>query len=317
MEVSAKTEPIRPGRAPRTAGLVERPAHVPDMPDEVSAPPARAGRDWHVPLYMQIRTHFLELIQSGKLRPYDRVPSESELSSTFSVSRMTARKAIDQLVTDGLIFRRPGKGTFIAPPAIAHRISTRLSFSSAMRAIGLAQHARVLRAGIVVAPPEVAAELGLGSSGQAVYVQRLRLVEGTPSAIHSTYLQMRFQNLLNEDLTGSLTDLLTGTGQAVVRTRDTVEAVVATEKEAVLLGIPIGAPLVRVDGVGYSASEEPIYRTDGLYRGDCFRFTVDTSGPPDLQPSLKQDDLGAYFLGAAPRPAPVPANKPARPRRKS
>jgi GntR family transcriptional regulator len=210
----------------------------------------------------------------------------------FAVSRMTARKAIDQLVADGLIFRRPGKGTFVAPPQIAHRISTGQSFSAAMRALGLEQRTEVLQAGMVTAPPEIALRSSLSSGAEAVFVQRLRIVTNTPVAIHSTYLHPRFEVLLEEDLTGSLTELLARLGRPVHHTHDTVEAVVASDVEASLLKIPRGAPLARVDGVGYSSLDEPIFYTDGLYRGDWFRFTVDTSGPPDLQPSVKRDESG-------------------------
>ena len=248
------------------------------------------GRDSHVPLYVQIRTHFLELIQSGKLRPYDRVPSEAELSSTFAVSRMTARKAIDQLVADGLVFRRPGKGTFVAPPPIAHRISTGQSFSAAMRALGLEHRVEVLQAGVVLPPPEVAAELLLDSDTQTVFVQRLRIVQNSPVAINSAYLEPGCKAVLEHDLTGSLTEILALIGRPVDHTRDTVEAVVASDQEALLLEIPRGAPLARVDGVGYSATDKPVFYADGLYRGDWFRFTVDSTAPPDLLPSIRRDE---------------------------
>ena len=216
-------------------------------------PVPRVGHDSHVPLYVQIRTHFLELIQSGTLRPYDRMPSEAELSSTFSVSRMTARKAIDQLVADALVFRRPGKGTFVAPPPIAHRISTGQSFSAAMRALGLEHRVEVLQAGVVLPPPEVAAELLLDPDTQTVFVQRLRIVQNSPVAINSAYLEPGCRAVLDHDLTGSLKEILALIGRPVDHTRDTVEAVVASDQEALLLQIPRGAPLARVDGVGFSA----------------------------------------------------------------
>jgi GntR family transcriptional regulator len=247
------------------------------------------GRNSHVPLYVQIRTHFLELIQSGKLRPYDRVPSESELSKAFSVSRMTARKAIDQLVVDELIFRRPGKGTFVAPPPIAHRISTGQSFAAAMRALRLEHRVRVLQAGIVLPPAEVAAALLLGADTQTVFVQRLRIVQGSPVAIHSAYLVPGCRAILHHDLTGSLTEILTLIGRPVDHTRDTVEAVVASDQEARLLEIPRGAPLARVDGIGFSTTDAPVFYADGLYRGDWFRFTVDSSAPPDVLPGSRRD----------------------------
>jgi GntR family transcriptional regulator len=259
-----------------------------EMTDEQTSPALQ--RDSHIPLYAQIRSYFLELIQSGQLRPSDRVPSEKELSQGFEVSRMTARKAIDQLVSDGLIIRRPGKGTFVAPPLISHRISTRHSFSAAMTSLGLQHSTVVLQAGLVVAPPDVATDLDIYDGDRVVFVQRLRFVENVAVAIHSTYLQERFEPLLQQNLAGSLTQLLARHGGPVNHTRDTVEAVVASPEEAKRLAIPRGSPLIRIVGVGYTSSVEPIFHTDSLYRGDWFRFTVDSSVPSDLQPEVKRAD---------------------------
>ena len=76
-----------------------------------------------VPLYIQIDEELRGQIESGELGPLAQVPSETDLAERFSVSRMTARKALDRLVADGMLFRQPGKGTFVAPTKIAHGAS--------------------------------------------------------------------------------------------------------------------------------------------------------------------------------------------------
>ena len=99
-----------------------------------------------VPLYIQIDEELRGQIESGELGPLAQVPSETDLADHFSVSRMTARKALDRLVADGMLFRQPGKGTFVAPTKIAHGASQGLSFSAAMAAQGLSCETRVLEA---------------------------------------------------------------------------------------------------------------------------------------------------------------------------
>jgi GntR family transcriptional regulator len=245
-----------------------------------------------IPLYIQIEEELRALIAAQELPPYAQVPSEAELSERFGVSRMTARKALDRLVGDGVLFRQPGKGTFVAPPKIAHGPSQQLSFSAAMRALGLRHETRVLEAGMVPAPSPVALALNLPFGSPAVFMRRLRIVEDLPAALHISYLPARFAILLERDLTGSLYELMANLGARVEQARDTLEAVLATGEDARLLGVQPGAPLVRIQGIGYSAAMEALRYTEALYRGDRFRFGIDTTRPADLRMELKEVSSG-------------------------
>lgn len=248
-------------------------------------------RESPIPLYIQIEEELRGSIRSGELEPMTQVPSEAELSDRFRVSRMTARKALDRLVGDGLIFRQPGKGTFVAPPKIAHGPSLALSFSAAMRAQGMAVETRVLEAGLVRAPSNIAAALALPNEGAVVFMRRLRFVRGVPSALHVSYLPARYSLLLEADLTGSLSDLMAGVGARVESTRDTIEAVIARGDEARVLSVAVGSPFILIQGVAYSATLEPLRYTEALYRGDQWRFMLDTTRPAgDFRPEPKHTD---------------------------
>ncbi len=236
-----------------------------------------------IPLYVQIEEELRGMIQGGDLDPMGRVPSEAELSKQFQVSRMTARKAIDRLVGDGMLFRKAGKGTFVSSPKISHGPSQQLSFSAAMRALGLSHATKVLEAGMVSAPSNVALALGVPFGAPAVYIRRLRLIEGEPVALHLSYLPARFSAILDADLTGSMYDLMASIGARVEQARDSLEAVAASGDEARLLKVETRAPLIFISGVAYSASLEPLRHTEALYRGDRFRFGIDTTRPADLR----------------------------------
>jgi len=236
-----------------------------------------------IPLYAQIERVIRDWIASGEVGPGDQVPSEVELAGSMSVSRMTVRKAIDHLVADRILFRRAGKGTFVAQPKISHGLSTQLSFSAGMDALGLAVVTQVLAASIVNSPALPAQALGSGEGRPVVLIKRLRIVDDQPVAIHTSYLPASLSHILDSDLTGSLTDAMETLGTAVADAIDYVESVVASEEEATILGIESGAPLLRIEGIAYSGSREPLRYTDALYRGDIFRFSVDTTMPSDLR----------------------------------
>jgi len=254
----------------------------------------KALRSSPVPLYLQIEEDLRSRIRAGELRPLDQVQSEIELAESFGVSRMTARKSLDRLVGEGLLFRRPGKGTFVAPEKIAHSASTRLSFSAGMSSLGLRMATRVLDAGLTPAPDAIATALRLPRGTGVAYVRRLRAVEGEPAAIHLAYLPPRLAGVLDEDLEGSLNELMIRAGARVSHARDTIEAVSATGEEAKLLGVRKGSALVRIEGVGLSASLEPLRYSEALYRGDRFRFGLAGEGEAaDLRVEVKVDDAAS------------------------
>lgn len=246
------------------------------------------GHAPYVPMYLQIEQDLMDAIETGQIKVHDQVPSEAELSAKYSVSRMTARKALDRLTSNGVLFRQPGKGTFVSAPKIAHRLSTQFSFSAAMEARGLRHETKVLQAGIIAAPSVIQNALKLPHGMQVVFIQRLRVVEDVPAAIHSTYLPIRFAAVLHEDLTQPFSQLIEKLGIRVdaIGSQDAIEAVVATSEEAALLGISKGAPLLRVHGIGATATQEPWRYTEALYRGDRFYFTADTVGVLNLHPDI-------------------------------
>lgn len=232
----------------------------------------------HVPLYIQVEETLRGQISSGDLAPYSQVPSELTLARTFGVSRMTARNAVDRLVSAGLAFRRAGKGTFVAPPKIARPLfSTQHSFGGAMSALGLEHESAVLQATTISAPAEVAEALKLPEGAIVVHVSRLRIVEGGPAALHSAYLPASYAGVLNGDLQKSLTDTLDKMNIHVKATHDTVEAVGAPKDVAAQLLISPKAPVFRITGTSYTDHDIPVRYTEAWFRGDRFRLLLDSS----------------------------------------
>ncbi|MDE1950697.1 MAG: GntR family transcriptional regulator, partial [Burkholderiales bacterium] len=134
------------------------------------------------PLYLQI-AHRLRALAAG-LEVGERLPSENELAQELAVSRFTVARALEELARDGLVVRRQGAGTFVAPPALKRSAGAMQSFTRAVRASGHESASRLLGFG----PVPWRHGLPFDRSESLVAVQRLRLVDGAPGAWHAATL---------------------------------------------------------------------------------------------------------------------------------
>ena len=240
------------------------------------------NRSSPIPLYIQIEQGIQGLIVQGNLGAGDKIPSEVVLAQRYRVSRMTARKAVDRLVSSGVLFRKQGMGTFVNSQRIHHGLSTKLSFSAAMESLGLQHSTRVLIADLVQAPTHVLSALREVGSGQAIRIERVRMVDGGPVALHNTYLPSAYSMILEQDLTGSLTKAMTFVGAKVVTVRDTVSATLANDMHAALLKTEVGAALLEIHGLGFGDDGRPLRFTEAFYRGDRFTFELEAAPPSDM-----------------------------------
>jgi GntR family transcriptional regulator len=241
-----------------------------------------------IPLYLQIQNLLIDRIREGEYPPGTQVPSELEIASRHKVSRMTARKALDAMVSKGILYRRKGKGTYVAQGVVSYGLSTMLSFSRTLQAQGYNVVTKVLRIDVVPGSSEVLEKLHLSLDSQVIVIRRLRLIEGIPAAIHTSFLEHRvFASILNNvDLsTESLLDTIQRiSGMQVAYTRDSVQADLANVEDATLLEIETGGPVLRVEGVAYAENSQPTRFTRAVYRGDMFRLMVKNTA--DLAASL-------------------------------
>src|SRR5947209_1441684 len=112
-----------------------------------------------IPMYYQIQSQLLQMIQSGKLHPGDSLPSEDELRRACGVSRMTARHALQALENQGFASRHKGQGSFVSQPRVEKDIMHLAGFTAEMRALGLQPSSRILSAETVPASAEIASRL--------------------------------------------------------------------------------------------------------------------------------------------------------------
>jgi GntR family transcriptional regulator len=232
-------------------------------------------------LFAQLEDLIRNWIDSGKLQPGDRLPSEFELSARFKISRMTTRRALDRLVLEGMIVRKAGKGAFVSKDKLAFNPTTSFSFGTVMRALGHVVRTRVIEQRIVPAPHDAAQGLQLPEGQPIILISRLRHVDGQPAALAKSYLPIQyFEGILKEDLTElPLSRTMEKvSGLTIVRSDDTFEAALARSDEAALLGVSEGAPTLLVRGVAFTQAGLAVRFTKSVYRGDLFRFQLSDSG---------------------------------------
>ncbi len=232
-----------------------------------------------VPLHIQLKQALKDQILAGAWKPGDLVPGEPHLCRQFQVSRTTVRQALAALAYEGLVTRQRGRGTFVAPPKLTERAVERLSgFYEDMAILGHPPVSRVLKQEVVPASEQVAARLNLRAGARVVEIERLRLVEGEPVVLTTTFLPHKLcPGLDTLDLTRrSLYEYLeTDCGLALAWGRRTIEAVAADARQARLLRIRRGAPLALIESVSYLDDGRPIEYHLATHRGDRSRFEVE------------------------------------------
>jgi GntR family transcriptional regulator len=233
------------------------------------------------PLYAQIQGIIERDIISGKLKPGHRILSEQEIAAKYEVSRVTARKALDNLVAKALLYRQAGKGTFVAEHALAYGFSAMLSFSRTLRSRGFEVRTEILDQALIPGSTEIARQLRIPPGADLVIVRRLRYVDGVAAAIHTSYFDARiYTPLLQADLaTESILEAAERVGQVrMAYSIDSLRAVPVKAADSRILGIRSGAPALELEGIVFDENNIPSRHTRGIYRGDMFRLEVKNTG---------------------------------------
>ena len=228
-----------------------------------------------LPAYIQIAENFLEKIAIGELAPGERLPSERELSKTLKVSRMTVRAALHVLDNQGLLMRRTGDGTYIAEPKIERQADKLVPFTQKMQKLGGKISSRLILFEARKAEASIAEKLEIHLSAPIHFFQRLRLLNQEIVLLEAcTMPRDRFPNLEKFDLEKrSVYEILESEyGVLPHHSHQSLEAVSATEYEAELLEIEVGAPLMLERRVTFDEQNIPFEYGRDLYRGDRFRF---------------------------------------------
>ncbi len=224
-----------------------------------------------VPKHQQLRAILTELATS-RLQAGDMLPSERQLCEDYGVSRITVREALGQLVSEGLLVRSQGKGTFVAHRPARSRLHI-ASFHEDMRRMGLEPSTVVLDSALGTPPASTAERLCLPPGASAYRVRRLRLADRVPMSVDDAWYSAELVPGLDQlDLRASLYDTLARHyGRPIDHAEQTVSAGLAGEEIGRLLGIPGSGPVLRFDRVSFSRGD-PVEHARSWYRADRYEL---------------------------------------------
>jgi len=228
-------------------------------------------------LYAKIEETIATEIAQGEYRPGDQLPTEDALLHRFQVSRITIRRAIQNLVSRGLLEIRRGLGTFVLSPRIEAEITKLTGFVEDMNAAERKASARVVSQGVVAASARVAERLQLAKGTKVMQIKRVRLADGMPISFDETYLPLPLgKQIVHNDLRlhPIFTLLEEEYGIPLVEADYELEAVIATKAVADVLRVRIGSPIFQIERTSMTTGNQPVDYEVLSYRGDLVRFVT-------------------------------------------
>ena len=219
------------------------------------------------PAYRRIQGAIRQRIERGSLKTGDVVDSERELAKVHDVSLMTARHALADLAREGIVERRPGAGTFVAPPKI--NFNKLMSYTEQMAGRGLSARSKIVASSVINTEHEIAARLGLSASSRLIKIERVRQAADEPFAVETCYLSYsEFSGLVDTPLERAslFMTLQHDYGVEIAYADEEIDATAADVRTAELLSLPRGAPLLRMRQLIYSNKGKATVYVLGLYR---------------------------------------------------
>lgn len=234
-----------------------------------------------IPLYHQLKERLRESIDSGNWKPGDQIPSENQLMNEYSVSRNTAKKAIEELVQDGLLYRVQGKGTFVAKPKLQQSLMGFYSFSKMFKEKGMVPKDIIIDVSEVYPSVEIIEGLGLSNDEMVIEIKRLRCVDDEPYILESSYLPKSVVpevDKLKKLGQISLYDLMEEEFNVIVkRAVEAFEPVLIKKDESEYLQTQAGKPALLLERTAFDIGGRPVEFCRSIVRGDRCRFYTELS----------------------------------------
>lgn len=229
-----------------------------------------------IPLYYQLKESLKKRIVSKEWKPGTKIPTESEICEMYDVSRVTVRKALEELQLDGYLDKKQGKGTFVRDTAIEQKLSKFYSFSEELNKRGLKEQTRIIKFEPVHPADFIAEALQIHTSLTTYCISRVRLVGEEPYAFEKSYIPTHLAKGLTEQMIAEkgLYNSLAFLGVQVDSATEKFRAINLDTDTAQLLGVQPHEAAISMIRVAYSGTKRVEY-CDSAIVGDFFSYTVE------------------------------------------
>ncbi|MFD2443818.1 UTRA domain-containing protein [Bacillus sp. CGMCC 1.16607] len=228
-------------------------------------------------LYMQIRQMLKNEIQQGKYKPDEQIPTEAELCEIYLVSRITIRKAIEELVKEGTLTRVPRRGTFVTSKKIHNELLSVSGFSEFSYQLGMIPNSRIIRSEVIPAPEDVSVHLKIEEGSPVLELVRLMYVNERPLFYDTAHYSLIHFPGLERKITSneSTFKILMEDYHTEILSNDKIITVIgATPEYAKLLECDIGANLFKILKISYDKNDEPVHLSTYMCETNKVNLTV-------------------------------------------
>lgn len=223
-----------------------------------------------VPLYIQLKNYFREAIDRGDLKSGEKIPSEAELQNTYEMSRVTIRKAVEELVKEGYLIKIQGKGTFVSQVADFESAKNIYSFTKLCQMQGKSTESEVCLAELIKGTEEQLEFFELPSGSEVMCIKRIRKVENIPVVLETNYFHPVYEFLKYDDLTHSLYEILINKYHVLPAKKglNKVSIMNVTGGDAELLHVKDGMPTIYNKVHIYDTKGKPVHTVEEIVRVD-------------------------------------------------
>ena len=231
-----------------------------------------------VPLHIQLYQIIKDMIESGKLKEGTSLMSERELGKLQNISRMTVNKAIINLVNEGLLERRQGKGTFVSYKKQQYRFQKLKGFTEVMSERGFKINNKILSFEIGTQNKEIRDNLGINNKDEIIYkIKRLRIIENEPFALETVYILEKLcpglKEVLNEN--DSLYRILREEyNHKIEKAIQTIDPIILNKESSNLLNRDINSLALKFDRKVYTENQEILEYTISIFTSDKHQYQI-------------------------------------------